>query len=529
MPLVVKDRVKESSITSGTGALTLDGAAPGFQTFAAIGNGNTTYYAIIDAISNTWEIGIGTYTLSTASLSRDTVLANSSGNTSFINFTGNPKDVFCTYPAGRSVYSDGTNIVPAISGVLGTANGGTNLSSFSANQLFYASSTSVIGQSANLTFNGTTLTVSDLVDSSLTAGRITYAGVSGNLIDSANLTFNGTTLTVSDLADSSLTAGRVTYAGVSGNLVDSSNLTFNGTTLTAAGLSDSGNLTFTATGSRILGDFSNATLTNRVLFQTTTTDGNTNLEVIPNGTATTGAIRAYSAADPTNSPSISIAQIGTTESRISSEINGTASYDPMTFYTGGSEAMRIDTSRNVGIGISPATKLDVLGVIQAAEAATQDAVRLQGRAGGTSSYAATLTPTTLSASRTLTIPDATTTVVGTDVAQTLTNKRIDPRVSSTASTASLTPDISTFDQYNLTAQAVALTINAPTGTPVDGNKLIFRILDNGVSQTINWNGTYTAIGIVLPTSTVAGKITYVGCIYNTANTRWDVVAVTRQV
>lgn len=115
-----------------------------------------------------------------------------------------------------------------------------------------------------------------------------------------------------------------------------------------------------------------------------------------------------------------------------------------------------------------------------------------------------------------------------DGTATLTNKRIDPRVSSTASTASLTPDISSFDQYNLTAQAAALTINAPIGTPVDGNKIIFRILDNGVSQTINWNGTYTVIGVILPTSTVAGKMTYVGCIYNTANTRWDVVAVVRQ-
>jgi hypothetical protein len=111
---------------------------------------------------------------------------------------------------------------------------------------------------------------------------------------------------------------------------------------------------------------------------------------------------------------------------------------------------------------------------------------------------------------------------------TLTNKRIDPRVSSTTSTASLTPDISSFDQYVLTAQAATLAVNAPIGTPVDGNRLIFRILDNGVAQTINWNATYTAIGVTLPTTTTANKTTYVGCIYNTNNTRWDVVAVTTQ-
>jgi len=73
------------------------------------------------------------------------------------------------------------------------------LTSFTANQVFYASSTSAIGQSANLTFNGTTLTANDITDSSLTSGRVTYAGTGGNLVDSANLTFNGTTLTTTGI------------------------------------------------------------------------------------------------------------------------------------------------------------------------------------------------------------------------------------------------------------------------------------------------------------------------------------------
>ena len=111
---------------------------------------------------------------------------------------------------------------------------------------------------------------------------------------------------------------------------------------------------------------------------------------------------------------------------------------------------------------------------------------------------------------------------------TFTNKRIDPRTSSSASTATLTPDISSFDQYNLTAQAVGLTVAAPIGTPVDGNRLIIRILDNGTGQTISWNATYTVIGVTLPTTTTANKMVYVGCIYNSTNTRWDVVAVATQ-
>jgi hypothetical protein len=113
MPLVVADRVKETSVTAGTGTLTLAGASAGFQSFAVIGNGNTTYYTIVDSVANTWEVGIGTYTASGTTLSRDTVLSNSSGTTSQINFAANSKDVFVTYPASKSVYEDAGQAVYA--------------------------------------------------------------------------------------------------------------------------------------------------------------------------------------------------------------------------------------------------------------------------------------------------------------------------------------------------------------------------------------------------------------------------------
>jgi hypothetical protein len=116
-----------------------------------------------------------------------------------------------------------------------------------------------------------------------------------------------------------------------------------------------------------------------------------------------------------------------------------------------------------------------------------------------------------------------------DGTATLTNKRINPRTLSTASTATLTPDISLYDQYNLTAQASILTVAAPIGTPVDGNKLIIRILNPGTGYSITWNATYTVIGTTLPASMPPAKMIYVGCIYNSTNTRWDVVAVTTQV
>jgi hypothetical protein len=110
----------------------------------------------------------------------------------------------------------------------------------------------------------------------------------------------------------------------------------------------------------------------------------------------------------------------------------------------------------------------------------------------------------------------------------ITSARINPRVSTAASPASITPNIQTTDQYNVTALANAITINAPNGTPVDGNKLTFRFLDDGSARAITWNAAFTAIGVSLPTTTTANKTTYVGCIYNDNNSRWDVIAVSTQ-
>ena len=105
---------------------------------------------------------------------------------------------------------------------------------------------------------------------------------------------------------------------------------------------------------------------------------------------------------------------------------------------------------------------------------------------------------------------------------------INPRTVTTTSNAALTPNIAVYDQYNYTALAANLTINAPTGSPVDGNKILFRIIDNGTTRTLTWNATYTAIGVTLPVATTANKMVYVGCVYNSTNTRWDAIAVSTQ-
>ena len=104
MAFVIKDRVKETTTTTGTGTVTLAGAVSGFEAFSAIGNTNTTYYAIVHQSANEWEIGIGTYTASGTTLSRDTVLSSSNSD-SAVTFTSGTKDVFCTYPAEKAVYT----------------------------------------------------------------------------------------------------------------------------------------------------------------------------------------------------------------------------------------------------------------------------------------------------------------------------------------------------------------------------------------------------------------------------------------
>ena len=105
MALVIKDRVKETTTTTGTGTFNLAGAVSGFEGFIQVGDGNTVYYVCTDNTS--FEIGIGTFTDGDPdTLSRDTVLSNSSGNTSKISFSAGTKDVFCTMPASKSVYLD---------------------------------------------------------------------------------------------------------------------------------------------------------------------------------------------------------------------------------------------------------------------------------------------------------------------------------------------------------------------------------------------------------------------------------------
>ena len=146
MAFVVADRVQETTTSTGTGTITLAGAATGFQSFAAIGNGNTTFYTIADQTGSNWEVGIGTYTSSGTTLSRDTVLSSSNSG-SLVNFSAGTKNVFVTQPSSRSAYAA---TVPS-NGQLLIGNG----SGFSLATLSAGSGISVSNSSGGITITNT--------------------------------------------------------------------------------------------------------------------------------------------------------------------------------------------------------------------------------------------------------------------------------------------------------------------------------------------------------------------------------------
>ena len=103
-----------------------------------------------------------------------------------------------------------------------------------------------------------------------------------------------------------------------------------------------------------------------------------------------------------------------------------------------------------------------------------------------------------------------------------------PRIGTTASASTITADTDSYDQYNVTALAVDATIDWPGGNPQHGQKLIYRIKDNGAARALTWDSVFRAIGVELPTTTVIGKTLYVGCILNPTDSKWDVVAVAQE-
>jgi hypothetical protein len=183
MALVVKDRVRENSTTTGTGTFTLSGAVTGFQTFStAIGNTNTTYYAIVN--QGEWEVGLGT--VGAGTLSRDTVLSSSTG--SKVDFTSGTKDVFCTYPSVKSVYRNGSDVAVLTSTDVTTGLGYTPLAP--SNNLSDVSSTTTarsnLGLGSIATQASSSVSITGGAIDGTTVGSTTPASVSGTVLRATN-------------------------------------------------------------------------------------------------------------------------------------------------------------------------------------------------------------------------------------------------------------------------------------------------------------------------------------------------------
>jgi hypothetical protein len=182
MALILKDRVKESATSPGTGSVTLLGAAVGFQSFSVIGNGNTCYYTISDQGGPNWEVGIGTYSTTGPTLARTTVLSSSNAG-SLTNFNAGTQDVFVTYPAEQGVWLDasgnaiglGTPAAFVGTNITGTASGlsiGGNAATAT-----YATSAGTVTTNANLTGMVTS------VGNATSLGSFTSANLAGALTD----------------------------------------------------------------------------------------------------------------------------------------------------------------------------------------------------------------------------------------------------------------------------------------------------------------------------------------------------------
>jgi hypothetical protein len=194
MALVVNDRVKETSSTTGTGTFTLGGAVPGFETFSsAIGNTNTTYYSIVN-VNGEFEVGLGT--VGAGTLARDTILSSSNSDAA-VNFSAGTKNVFCTLPASKAVILDSSgNIV---------ANNGSNLTNLNATNLASGTVPDARFPATLPAISGANLTNLDASD--LASGTVPDARFPATLPAASGV--NLTALNASNVASGTLSADRL--------------------------------------------------------------------------------------------------------------------------------------------------------------------------------------------------------------------------------------------------------------------------------------------------------------------------------
>jgi len=216
MALVINDRVKETSTSTGTGTIDLDGAVTGFETFVAgIADANTTYYAIFLQGSNEWEVGLGTVTDATPDTLARTTVITSSNSDSAVDFSAGTKDVFCTLPASKAVYLDASgdpvgaiaNVVEDTSPTLG---GNLDVGAYDITSASDADVDIIPNGTGDVVLGADTVKVGDAAAAvTLTsngAGVLTVTtGGTTDLILSTNSGTNSGTITITDAVNEAIT------------------------------------------------------------------------------------------------------------------------------------------------------------------------------------------------------------------------------------------------------------------------------------------------------------------------------------